>query len=182
MRTRENNQYAKYKPKRTLYRGTWFKSNLEARVAESLDALEIEWEYETVCLRGAKYPYGQYTPDFWLPELHAHVEVTGRIDEKHLSNALAACDDLGVENPDMDLSCEEQAHPSDEHPVFYLLDGEGYLRDPRAVDDDLQFMACGCPLPVINPAGEWTCPYCGASGNRMLGGDANLFDLARARV
>lgn len=59
----------------TVYRGTTFRSALEASWAATLDSLAIGWEYEpeTIAL-----PSGAiYIPDFWLPELGTWLEVKG---------------------------------------------------------------------------------------------------------
>jgi hypothetical protein len=59
----------------TDYRGTTFRSRLEADWATTLDANHIEWTYEpeTITL-----PSGAtYIPDFWLPELGTWIEVKG---------------------------------------------------------------------------------------------------------
>lgn len=59
----------------TAYRGTIFRSALEARWATFLDSHHITWQYEpeTITL-----PSGTvYIPDFWLPELGTWIEVKG---------------------------------------------------------------------------------------------------------
>lgn len=101
--------YEQYKPKRTLYEGTWFDSNLEARVAEALDRLGIGWWSKDVCLRGGRFPYGQYTPDFRL-STGLLLEVAGVFDARHQGNALVACDLLGSTR---------------EHPTLVMVDNRG---------------------------------------------------------
>lgn len=56
----------------THYKNTWFRSNLESRWAEYLDACDIPWRYEkhTFRLNGAVY-----TPDFYLPAEDMFLEV-----------------------------------------------------------------------------------------------------------
>lgn len=59
----------------TVYRGTTFRSALEASWAATLDSLGLTWEYEpeTVTL-----PSGtRYIPDFRLPHIGAWLEVKG---------------------------------------------------------------------------------------------------------
>lgn len=59
----------------TVYRGTTFRSALEASWAATLDSLAIAWEYEpkTITL-----PSGaRYLPDFRLPEIGVWLEVKG---------------------------------------------------------------------------------------------------------
>jgi hypothetical protein len=59
----------------TLYRGTQFRSELEAGWARTLDHLGTEWEYEQ---RACKLPSGTfYLPDFWLPAIRTFIEVKG---------------------------------------------------------------------------------------------------------
>lgn len=59
----------------TTYRGTTFRSRLEANWAASLDARGIIWEYEP---KGIDLPSGAtYIPDFWLPSLGTWIEVKG---------------------------------------------------------------------------------------------------------
>lgn len=59
----------------TAYRGTIFRSALEASWAATLDSLGITWEYEP---RKVTLPSGAgYVPDFHLPEIGTWVEVKG---------------------------------------------------------------------------------------------------------
>lgn len=56
----------------TAYKGYLFRSRLEAKWAVFLDALGLEWEYESQSfeLEGI-----WYLPDFWLPQDHTFLEV-----------------------------------------------------------------------------------------------------------
>lgn len=71
----------------------YMRSGLEERIAQELDALGVEYEYEARVLaydaktRGAKchacgskecYAIRKYTPDFWLPEQGFFIETKGR--------------------------------------------------------------------------------------------------------
>lgn len=59
----------------TSYRGTRFRSELEANWANTLDQYRIAWEYEQ---REFKLPSGaRYLPDFWLPAARTFIEVKG---------------------------------------------------------------------------------------------------------
>jgi hypothetical protein len=59
----------------TEYAGVTFRSRLEARWAQTLDANSIRWAYEPETLT---LPSGTvYIPDFWLPELGTWIEVKG---------------------------------------------------------------------------------------------------------
>lgn len=88
--------YEDYKSKRTHYKGVWFKSNLEARVAQAFNTLGIAWEYERQCFRDERFPYDQYTPDFHLPNSDRYVEVCVALDEKHKEKLSVLCDILGA--------------------------------------------------------------------------------------
>lgn len=60
---------------------------MEAKVAESLDAHGVPWEYEPCCFRDSRFSYGQYTPDFRIPESEKQtpvfIEVCGEYDDFH---------------------------------------------------------------------------------------------------
>lgn len=57
----------------TRYKGYKFRSRLEARYACFLDAVGLQWEYES---QGYDLPSeGKYLPDFWCPQLDAFIEV-----------------------------------------------------------------------------------------------------------
>jgi hypothetical protein len=56
----------------TTYKGTRFRSRLEARWAVFFDALGIKWEYEP---QGYLTSQGPYLPDFWFPQTHMFGEV-----------------------------------------------------------------------------------------------------------
>ncbi len=66
------------KPIETVYKGYRFRSRLEARWAVFFDAARIKWEYEP-----EGYDCGgiKYLPDFYLPDLDAHVEVKRDTEE-----------------------------------------------------------------------------------------------------
>ena len=58
----------------TQYNGYRFRSRLEARWAVFMDAMRVPYEYE-------KEAYDLdglfYLPDFWLPQMKAHLEIKG---------------------------------------------------------------------------------------------------------
>lgn len=56
----------------TLHQGVRYRSRLEARWAVFFDALAIRHEYEP---QGYRTSYGNYLPDFWLPQFAAFAEV-----------------------------------------------------------------------------------------------------------
>ncbi len=64
----------------TMYRGTLFRSTLEADWAATLDAYGIDWQYEP---EGLMLPSGElYRPDFWLPRIKTWLEVKGLHGER----------------------------------------------------------------------------------------------------
>jgi hypothetical protein len=78
----------------TIYRGTQFRSLLEASWAATLDSLNITWEYEPETFdlpSGAKY-----LPDFHLTEIGTWLEVKGpgipRIEKAYELGKMLACD------------------------------------------------------------------------------------------
>ena len=56
------------------YKGTEFRSKLEARYASAFDNLAIKWAYE---VQAYKYNNINYLPDFYLPEMNVLFEVKG---------------------------------------------------------------------------------------------------------
>ena len=86
-------KYSDYKAKKTFYRGKWYDSNFEAKVAESLDDHGVAYEYQRQCFRDKSFPWGQFTPDFHIPDarnslgidtgMDFYVEVAGVFDGVH---------------------------------------------------------------------------------------------------
>jgi len=72
----------------TVYRGTRFRSELEAGWARTLDHLSIGREYER---HACRLPSGAgYLPDFWLPAIRTFIEVKGnRPERRHKPEELA---------------------------------------------------------------------------------------------
>ena len=62
----------------TFYKGTRFRSRLEARWTIFFDELDIEWEYEKEAF---DTKYGYYLPDFFLPSLNKWFIVKGQVLE-----------------------------------------------------------------------------------------------------
>lgn len=100
--------YGRYRAKKTNYHGTWYDSMLEAKVAEAMDDLGIVHEYHRQAFRDRSFPYGQYTPDFHVPDYRKvegwagdgplndmYVEVCGVFDERHRGNVEALAAILG---------------------------------------------------------------------------------------
>ncbi len=163
--------YGNFKPKQTEYNGVTFKSKLEARVAEALDALNIEWEYESRSYIGSEFAGGTYTPDFWLPEERVHVEVCGEFNERHRHQVAALaekCPGLTFEDtdPEKDGVAVIVGKPDGE----IMLDG----MVGRCVE-------CG-KWGFRNAEGLWVCRRCGAKYDATtLGMNTNLFKAAGTR-
>lgn len=116
-------EYSKYRAKATNYHGVWFKSNLEAKVAQALDALGIAWEYERRCFRDERFPYDQFTPDFHLPSNGTYVEACGVFDARHSSNVRVLCEIVGSTR---------------DAPRVVVVDGHGNARGCWVVDGELR--------------------------------------------
>lgn len=86
--------------KKTYYRGTWYDSNTEAKIAEAFDDLGIVYEYHRQCFRDKRFPYGQYTPDFHLPNTDQYVEVAWALDQRHRGNLTTFCEMMGYTDAD----------------------------------------------------------------------------------
>ena len=79
-----------------------YRSKLEERIAELLEALHISYEYESI-----KVPYTiqhNYLPDFVLPN-HVYLETKGYWDPADRRKVLA----VKLDNPDIDLRMVFQA-------------------------------------------------------------------------
>ena len=61
----------------TFYANRSFRSGSEAQMAQILDELKIEWNYESIGIRLPKMNRIYY-PDFYLPSYDKYVEVKGR--------------------------------------------------------------------------------------------------------
>lgn len=164
--------------KRCLYNGTWFKSNLEGKVAEALDRLGAEWQYEPVVVRGTAFAGGQYTPDFFLPASNCYLEVAGRWDERHDANARAFFREAGC--------AEWDEFNRGGRPTFAAVDGQGFLcgiGERGLCDLPSVFVnrcrACGA-VTLVDYGGPYKCMACGAyDGNSYLGDlGGNLLDAA----
>lgn len=86
----------------TIYRGTQFRSLLEASWAATLDSLNIVWEYEPTTFDLASGV--KYLPDFHLPEIGTWLEVKGtgvpRVEKAYELGKMLAC---GC--PDLTCTC-----------------------------------------------------------------------------
>lgn len=84
---------------KTEHGGTMFRSLLEATWAHQFDSCDIKWLYEPVTFNLGRISGGtmqRYTPDFYLPEASAYVEIkpTEPTEEEYF-RAGQVCDLLG---------------------------------------------------------------------------------------
>lgn len=168
--------YARHPAKKTKYAGIWFKSNLEAKTAEALDAIGVKWLYEPMCFRDSRYSGGQYTPDFWLPDDCVYIEVVGKIDDRHLENGLVFCELENVIRPDWNMT----EGPSAERPQYAFVVGGGNVFKPtRDGSHSCTVHFCrNCNRLMFSLDEDWwTCPFCNERCSNFYD-YSNLFDLA----
>lgn len=169
--------YARHPAKKTKYAGIWFKSNLEAKTAEALDAIGVKWLYEPMCFRNSRYSGGQYTPDFWLPDDCTYIEVVGKIDDRHLENGMVFCELENVIRPDHNMT----EGPSSERPQYAFVVGGGNVLVPTR-DGTSNYCAVhfceNCNRLMFSLDEDWwICPFCNERCNNFYD-YGNLFDLA----
>ena len=182
------NQYDIFKPKQTKYKGIWFRSDTEAKTAEAFDRLHVKWEYESRCFRHNNFGGGQYTPDFWLPEISTYVEVVGQIDDDHWKDATVFCMTQNAGLPE-EWPDEGSHYPlmNDENPCFVIVTGNGELRNWTRLgyedgwaSHDVSISTCSrCGMTFfIQNSGLWACPCCGGDHGKHHGCRFNLFEFA----
>lgn len=183
------------KPKQTTFKGIDYRSMAEAKTAESLDNLGLEFEYETRAARGRQYIGGQYTPDFWVPGLNAYIEVAGVWDERHKVNTAEFAWERG---------CHGWFTGNRDNvgqPIMMHVDGDGYMHPVMPVCEDHSAWESTCDefhseyamLGTCGRCGElfactvyarWVCPKCGYSNDAdederfYERAHGNLFDAA----
>lgn len=143
---------------RTLYRGTFFRSKLEADWARCLDALRIKWDYE---------PYGLYCgdvfvfPDFWLPDAKQWFEVKAKLTDYDQVKFAALARTL-----------DDQLKPFvvfgwPKGVLSFVFDLDGKL----AISSDEiglgMCQRCGTQH-FCEVMGEWACPKCSCSDMRWI--------------
>lgn len=151
--------YEKIPSVKTKYNGTWYKSRLEAKVAEAMDDLGIEWEYEKYKFVDKRYQGGQYTPDFKIPRDHIYIEVVGKIDIRHRRNAMQFVE---LENCiSLMFDGDGGEKPTEEHPAFCFVLGDGLIVDAHGCE--LMLLHCEhCDSwSVVRAEGGWCCMHCG---------------------
>jgi hypothetical protein len=139
----------------TNYRGTKFRSRLEARWAATFDSLGWYWEYEPA---GVDFGEGvRYLCDFWLPAQHCWFEVKGPVNDR-----LDKTNQLRKASPERDLV------------VIGRPAGPGELANWHGVDtNNIGIFTCrlchqSCFLFPLKqresrkPFADWRCRNCGA--------------------
>lgn len=134
----------------TEYRGTRFRSKLEADTAAFLDAHGIAWAFEP---EGYRFADGVcYLPDFVLPEIHAVLEVKGvltDLDLAKLAPFVAQAEPRGY------LTLVSYA-PAGLNVTAYTIGTDGALREDR----DVMLVRCGhCGRWGFSLFGD-VCPGC----------------------
>jgi len=159
----------------------WFKSNLEAKTAEAFDLLGIRWEYESRCFRDRRYSGGQYTPDFYLPDVYTYIEVVGKPDARHIGNAKVFCETQGIPTEGI----WNIRTLSENAPDFAFVIGNGFSKRVNRFYGDYLTDDCGpviCEecgkIHFIDGEGSWSCPHCGHWSKTNQGVGNNLFELA----
>ena len=111
----------------TNYKGTKFRSRLEANTAQAFDRLKIKWVFEpqSFLLESGIH----YWPDFWLPELKTWVECKGYLTkEEHETHKEFMTQQL-KENKDILFVLISTQH------IDVFEKGDGPLRWVEGIDD-----------------------------------------------
>jgi hypothetical protein len=133
----------------TTYRGTYFRSRLEARWAATFDQLGWYWEYEP---DGVDMDGVRYLCDFWLPHQRCWVEVKGPTNDR-----LDKTNQLRKAVPEHDLV------------VIGRPAGPGGLANWDGIDtNNVGIFTCEvcdqcCFVsPASSEGSDWRCRNCGA--------------------
>jgi hypothetical protein len=136
----------------TIYKGTEFKSKLEASYAQTFDLWRIKWIYE---VEGYQINDLWYLPDFWLPEMKTFFEVKGPFvsGEQKTEELFKA-----VGEPVM-----EDLIRSDEFIFVVIGDELGHLRVPGDPDQRVYLNSCKqCKKnSFVYEFGDYSCRVCG---------------------
>lgn len=154
----------------TIYRGSRFRSRLEARWAVAFDCLGMSWDYEP---QGYVVSGKPYLPDFWLPQLSCFVEIKPTLPTSHFmgisilnqmdypvllvcgtpsrEGCIAFCGDIGENSAGVGEHNAYIGFCSICHSAYLLVEGE----DDREfmTNEDLQdtwHYACKCGRRVEN--------------------------------
>lgn len=169
------------------YRGSRFRSTLEADWAATLDQLGIVWQYEPEAVR---LPSGQlYRPDFYLPRIATWLEAKGPHDERIEKTRELA--EAVMHHPGCCCARHGQVLPGDEcetcgrcwwspyqvvvvgrAPVYGLADWT--LLDPDGDGEGRLYRCPRCRQWWWPTSGAYGCRSCrrGGSGNDDLGGES----------
>lgn len=135
-------------PVRTRYRGTWFRSTLEADWAATFDTLEWGWQYEPVAVKLADGT--SYRPDFYLEAQRTWAEVKGPHNER-ITNVAGLQAALGYDEWDWAADLVVVLRPP----------GAGETAQWHGARDDQDIVIVRCPecghLGFMDYAGTWTC-------------------------
>ncbi len=142
----------------TQYRGTLFRSKLEADWARCFDACRIRWEYE---------PRGLYCgdlfvcPDFWLPAAKQWFEAKAKLTDRDALKFAALARTLrGQPKPFVVFGW-----PNGVFSFVYDLDGRFAASSDQAGLGRCQ--RCGTPH-FCEVSGTWECPQCACSSLRWV--------------
>lgn len=148
----------------TTYRGTPFRSRLEAQWAEFFDMLGLAWDYEPEGYTNGKI---NYLPDFWLPSaLHRGKEEGGLFFEVKPCSPLAGEIDkaimlAGGSGKPVYVVAKSPRTPDFENLHEYVRDGD------RSYEDQYHCFArcsgCGAVSLGWHEGSEHPCP-CGRDG------------------
>ena len=140
----------------TTYKGTEFRSRLEAHWALNLDEWGIRWQYE---LEGYVLPSGaRYLPDFYLPEITTWLEVKGPTGD-----GLEKTQEFAREVMGDDWNLPNQLVVIGEAPY----EGNAVFRAADQRDINL-IRHCGM-TSFFDFSGAWTCRACRAGGKVYAG-------------
>lgn len=143
----------------TIYKGTRFRSKLEADWARCFDAHGVVWRYED---HGVYCGETFVCPDFWLPKAGQYFEVKAVLHQRdvpkfsalarHIAKGAGECPPFIVFGwPDGVLSLAWADGP----------DGLAFCADSVAL---VACLACGVRY-FIDTAGSWTCAACGRNAD-----------------
>lgn len=147
----------------TTYRGTRFRSQLEAKYAQAFDRLGIIWVYEH---GGFMFDDGtMYCPDFYMPELDTYFEVKGILDDESIYK---------IKN-----LAKEEKRVFVGAPNGNVYTGHGIDRGFVRYTDAGVVECAECNRVFFFDPGwvTWSCPACDAwdGDHHMTGYDKNIF-------
>lgn len=160
----------------TMYKGVKYASKAEARTAQALDLLGIEFIPHGGPIIDPSFDHNQYTPDFKLPELGIVIEVAGVWDARHAHNAYAY---MNYPYHVYETLYNREGHADDGKTTLVVIDGNGFicdLLDNGSIEKPQDNIDCVTQLGVcsdcgrayfLDTLGSWGCPYCGRGGDSL---------------